>query len=420
MAPASAVPRPDPKNARAQTCVGDGSLYLAKYRGDDKLYENAAKAYGVVAGLAGARTEAAAAAWESQGNVYSEWIKLRGNVPTYLENARLAYVAAADVSATPSRLLGLARIEAKQNSPNVIATYSRLNAQPVGPGFTAAEKANSLREHARLLAARDPAGRGGTAARALWDMAAGLIETNQVPGANEANFEVAMIDFASGADATGPFMKASRATNDQSQATFVSQAHYYLGVIDARKSVWSSAMGHASAAGSGVPGATRVACLAFIALGDKADFQALQDTDKSNACKTGTGPEGLLLKGLYNLRRAQFVSNACTASGQTNCRGSFAEAKAARESFLLAAGDAFRDGSRALTNTDTRFDWLLQGDATAFKLVDLLRAGDDMTTDLRTYTQINGQCGAREQTYAAVKAFYERMDLLKCRPKDWQ
>ncbi len=407
----------------AYACVGDASAFLAQHEPNSGgWWDEAYCAYQSVHDLAAKdKTKSAAVnamAWAGQAKLMASRDATR---------AAEAYREAIKLQKTPDWYVSLAEIEKTTGQRQAAYnTYVDLFANAGNnPAFGQAEKAKARMEQARLLQGGGVNASGGTTARQLWTEAATLLEAARLPGTAEAYFHIGMLDFKSAdpKSSRASFTKAAgTATSTSDQAAYIAQSHYYLGLLDARDlqqsgSAWMGVAQHAEKAGAGVPGAARIACIAFIGNGDKVTFGL--EADANRVCLGQPGAEGKLLEGLYYLRRAQFVPLVCATAQQTNCRGNINTARAEWLGHLGKAEEAFK--ARGLTIGEATIDWLEQGQGSAVpKLADMLRAGEDIADSAQSRQPTPGCNIPAPVAPADVTKFYATLDLLGCRPKGWQ
>lgn len=404
------------RNIRAQACFGDAAALLAN---DAATRATAYCAYDAVHQLASrdkanyAKNDATALV--GQARLLKAASDRGGAIRAYQD----AIILQPD--ANPSWYIDQAEIEKDDRQlPAAAGTYAKLFApERKFTNFTVADQARARMEQARLSS--------GATARDFWNKAIEVLKQANLPGAVEGYYNIGMIDFRAGSpNARTSFGEAVKLTaGTQEQGRFKAESFYYLALLDARDLAamdpknarasgrWKDVQRNANDAGVSVPAAARLACIAFIADGDKASLESRTDVAPAAACTNGDGsPEAKLLQGLYAMRRAQFVPLVCTAGQTTPCSPTLSDATRDRVNYLDRAIQVFNEATTLASGASPRvFDWLQDGQQTS--LVALLQAGKDMAFSARAV--VNGQCSVLPPPQAVEKLF-KTVDLLECKP----
>jgi hypothetical protein len=403
-------------NGPAQMCIADATFLLARQRSDDRLFQEAVCAYAAAVTLAKDDKDASnrarrADAWDGRARTYAEWSKARGMSQAHLQSARDAYLEAVKVQ-TPARLLGLARVQKSLGQlSEADMTYTRLSDLEPGPGYPVADKAAALREQARLR--RDDLKRSPAEVRPIWEKAIAVGATS------EAYFELGKSLFDADPDAAArAFRSATTAPSDQATVSAYPQESFYLlSVIEARKAKtaaeWKIVFEDAQKAGLGDVRYRRLACLAHVASGDP----TLAEVGENALCADGAsaGAEDKLLRGVYLLRRAQFMPFSCpdqkTQRDPCNARWNQSWVPT-----LTSAESAFEQGQeitqRAGSSSPRVFDWLLLGENSSPGLFGVLKSGENIAESVKQ----RGACTVRQPTNKLEQDFFGQLDLLTCQP----
>lgn len=397
-------------NPIAYACAAEASQLLARHSLDPgaraALYQEAYCGYQAVLGLAGSaegepQRSARLAAMEGQARVQEARAALGGpDSSRYLYAAIDGYAKVAQAAPTQQRYLALARSQraAGQNDA-ALASYAQLQALPTGPNFSVKDQAMALREQARLAASLP--GAAPATLRALWDKA------NRLETTPEAAFEFAKTFY----DA-GDFNAAEAAFNavpDAPQldtAGYRRQADYFSALILARSAAtpaqWSQVLERVRRAGTSRFEYRRLACISYLARGG----EDLARDDELATCVGDGGAEGQLLRGLYYLRRAQFLPPSCRdpVTRRDPCKETILQRW---NDSLTMASDAFRRGRAAAG--DSLLDWGLGWwpAAQAPKLGEALDFGDAV------FVTVSRRCDVSVRAdRGAAGNIYERLDLV--------
>jgi len=404
-------------NIWAYECVADSTYLLARHRPDqssqqrDADYAAAYCAYVSEATLAkgnGQRErERRAASLEGQGRALQGRSELGGaDASRYQFDAAAAYNAAANLQPTPQRYLALARAQAASgNARTASASYDKLQGLPSDPvNFPNSLRAAALREQARIQHS-DPAAFTVAAVRDVWDRARELDPTA------ESHFGYARTYFDAGDVVTArtAFNEAANARNDGGgPINYASEAAYYVSVIDARTASssgqWAQVLASAQRAGPGDLRYRRLACMAYIGRGG----EPLTRDDVASPCSGDDTADGQLLRGMYKLRRAQYLPDACKAP--RNC--SKQEYTALLTGLLNDGLGAFQRG-KALAANEAAFNWLEQAAAAAPKARETLEYGEALANKL---SRLDGCTGAPPAGAASAMDVFRRLDLMGCAP----
>lgn len=303
-------------SAPANLCVGDASLRAAATQDRERNYQAAFCSFQTAIDLAAisraAGNDTAAEALQKQATTALEWRTLTGSQT--MQGAELLRAAAHAYE-------GLTQLQ--QN--NAAAHYALADVY-----MQLGRDADAEREI--QVAANLPNG-GGAAALALVRLA----ERRQQAGAPDAqvlallnralpsrsvsvNSAVGIVyeRMGNSVAARQAFLNATAtdAINDSISApgsiNYLAEAYYWLAEIGSRNASssgdWQSVLDNANAAsragGVGLKN-NRPICLANIALGG----DPLKDGLNSSLCDSVQGADGQLLRGMYNLRRAQYFTN---------------------------------------------------------------------------------------------------------------
>jgi len=412
-------------NIRAQACVGDALAALATV--DPSISRNDAFcAYEAAHQLAGRDANNPASksydlrALMGQAKLWNAAGFSRKVADTYDAILRLT-------PPTYDTLLALADAQAAADMPQALNTYDRLFSLAQTPdSFNNEKKADIRTKQARISARTNPT--DVAKQRDLWVKARDL-----APTLLEPNYRIAMIDFAAkDPKARDSFEAATKAIPAaQDSPTFRTESYYYLALLDARRAaamdpkaamgLWQSVRTNARTAGVGVAGATRLECMALIAEGNPASFEFKRGArEEATACAAGAeAAEAKLLEGVYYMRRAQFVPEACAAltpePKPKGCRGDLVQATKDRRELLSLAETAFEAGKRLATGSTQTFDWLQDGKTPAPTIGEYLDAGSLMSIRARDIAL--GECGLEKNPpRVEVAPVFATLDLLKCQP----
>jgi hypothetical protein len=410
-------------NIRAQACIGDALSALATV--DPTISKNDAFcAYEAVHQLAGRDNKPASKDYDLRA--------LRGQAKLWSAagySRKVADTYEAILQLTPPTydlVLALADAQAVSDMPQALDTYDRLFTIPGQPAsFNNESRADIRTKQARIAARTNPA--DVAKQRDLWIKARDL-----APTLLEPNYRLGMIDFAANNPKARDFFEAATraAPAAQDSPNFRTESHYYLALLDARRAVtstsgamslWQGVRANARTAGVGVPGATRLECVALIAEGTPAEFEFKRGArEEASACAGGgENAEAKLLQGLYYMRRAQFVPEACAALTPTprprGCRGDLTQATIDRRELLGLAETAFESGKRLAAGSTQSFDWLQEKKTPAPTIGEYLDAGSLMSIRARDIAL--GECGLEKNPpRVEVKPLFATLDLLKCQP----
>jgi hypothetical protein len=228
----------------------------------------------------------------------------------------------------------------------------------------------------------------------------------------ESHFGYAKTFFDAGdlAAARAAFSDASNARNEAGAMNYAGEAAYYVAIIDARaassSAQWAQVLASVQRAGPGDARYRRLACMAYIGRGG----DSLKKDDPAAPCAGDDTGEGLLLRGMYMLRRAQYLPTECKqGTSQSACRAQY---QANLES-LISGGAlvAFQRGKSLATN-DAVFNWLEQSGATEPKLRDAHEFGETLGNSL---LRIDG-CRRSPTGVASAMDVFRRLDLIGCAP----
>ncbi|MBX2801895.1 MAG: hypothetical protein KTR31_29720 [Myxococcales bacterium] len=181
------------------------------------------------------------------------------------------------------------------------------------------------------------------------------------------------------------------------------EAHYYMGLIEAgevrRASDWNKVAEHAESAVKAGGGDTRfrtLVCLSHIARGG----DPIADGDSGAWCEGQDTPEGQLMRGMYYLRRAQYVPRFTLRSPPSRNELKWRE-------YLNQAEEAFEDGE---DDAEGSVDW--PGVDKAPELAGSLAFGQDVVghANLFCRTALDADGKARE------KALFDAYGVLGCKP----
>lgn len=397
-----------PFRADAYTCVGEASQILAQYTqiSRDQDYRDAACSFATIAQLASRRGEQAraSAANEGLGNALSGRHGVTGNVD-YLDQAIRAFQQAVTPQGTQGQYLALARaLVARNRNAEADAAYASLLALPVSGGFSAEDRAAAFAARARVP------GRSAVEARSLWQQSLNASWTA------EAAVELGKLQLAGGdqAGARANFSDAARrppTPNAVGPINYQLEGFYNLSLLDSpqgggTRAQWANAFQSASAAGNSQPHYRRQGCLSHIGRGGS-DYSVAQGTaaemaadrlrdDAAGAVCTGgdAGPEGQLLRGMYWLRRAQFVP-------QINDTW---------RSYVRQADEAFAAGRALAVGPNNRpLDW--PGHAAGPNVGDALAFGQNVVNYVR------GRCEGSVSPSDPGYMVFDRYDVVRCFPR---
>lgn len=206
----------------------------------------------------------------------------------------------------------------------------------------------------------------------------------------ESNFELARMAFAESKldEAETYFRNAKDLARDQASASIATASNYHLAILRARNSDWTKARDYANLAVVGGQANKRLACLVYIAEGEKA---SLSQSSSSPLCPTTASgsAEDLLVYGAYLLRRAQFLNYAeCeTLKPASNRVACIERLNTQARAYRSEAARAFSDGRDARPDDTTqppRFNWLLKTDSDIPALRTALRLGEDIARILNS------------------------------------
>lgn len=388
----------------AYQCAADGNRLLARQqRNSDSNYRLAACRYGALA-LITRRTSApmSATAEVRLGDVLSA----RSNDSTVVNQAILAYQAANGVHQTHAAYESLARVYTTRNEISAAdGAYAQLlSLRP--SEYTGAPRAAALAGRARLrVPNRTPsdlelwqqsldAHESGEAAVEL-----GKLQISSDPVAAQRNFELA-------AARTWPIGPSG--TNYQLEAFYelsVLRSPAW-GVARPTRASWDSALSYARRAESSQPRYRRQICLAHIAFAGadyvaqgstraERDADRARDDDSGRVCtEADSDAEGLLLRGMYWLRRAQYVPSEDRYWID----------------YLTKAETAFREGQRlAVGAANVQLRWARM-DPNAPPIY--VRTALD--TGMEVVNYVRGRCDSPNMPASDL---FTRFDVVRCFPR---
>ncbi|MEN0065695.1 MAG: hypothetical protein AAGA48_26390 [Myxococcota bacterium] len=182
-------------------------------------------------------------------------------------------------------------------------------------------------------------------------------------------------------------------------------AHYYLALLDARtanrSADWQKVLNNAERAiqaGGGEFRYRRLVCLAYIGRGGK----AIRDGAGGAWCEGQDSPEGQLLKGVYLLRRAQYV--------QLRLRTPPHPTEIQYRDYLTRAGQAFTAAKEGMGTREATVDWPGLPEAAEFSST--LAFGQDVVQWANTFcrSKLDKTDKAREVSV------FDRYGALGCKP----
>ena len=388
--------------ADAYSCVAEASLLLAQQgQSPEPNLQSAACSFATVAH--GARRQNAARAAEAEkglGDALAARYALGGNA-VYIEQAIRAYT---NSLSQPSHAAYLALARAHASRGNAAASdgaYANLLAlrPETGPDFTSQDRAAAFAARARLP------GRSAADAQQYWQGSLAAFWTGEAAvelgksfmAANDPRAESYFIDASTRPSPIGP-----------SGVNYQLEANYFLSVLHSPpaqaaggayppRSAWNRAYDDARRAETSQPQYRRQACLTHIARGgddyvtrNAADLA--HDEEVGRICTAGDpGAEGLLMRGMYYLRRAQHVPSENNTWRQ----------------YIMNAERAFVDGQALAVGANNRpLDWpgvSSQG----------LTLSEALQTGLNVVNYMRGRC----EGIRPVTAVFERFDTVGCFPR---
>jgi hypothetical protein len=417
LAPSLAVcaavnPRSNSGNVAAYACAGQAGFLLARSSANpDAEYQKAYCAYTAVTALAATQTAPErrallARAYEGRGRVREARAAVNLSLSGYYRlNAIADYERAAQIQPTHARYLALAegQSEAAKTDSRLWAaantSYDALQGLPADEtSFPTLKRAAALRAQARVQE-KDPARFTPASVRALWERA------NRADPSAEGQYEYAKSLLASGMPgALDAFRAAARMPSAPTGGVnYAALAAYNAALIGARtassRPAWVAVFEDARG-GAGAPNASRMLCIAYIGAGG----EPLSRDDSTAPCKAVMNDaEGQLLRGMYLLRRVQFLPPECTAPDQKDCTP---RRRTAAYALIDEAVVAFS----ATAGGDSVFNWLdAQPQPVEPKLNDLLQYGRLVALTMRS-------CGPTPPGAPAVQNVFTRLDLMGCLP----
>lgn len=396
------------KRIDARMCLADATLLLRRLGDSSADLQVAHCSYVAANTLIKTEDEARALALEGIARTYEETsnsslaIPLRERIPAG--------------SQTQTRTIELARLLARSgNGAKADAWFGKLNLLQPQPGhqYSAIER-DALREWA--LIRRDVL-QNPQAAVDVW----ARLDTA------EAHSEVGKFHFnANRPDlAEREYKRVIELKNEAGASARVAEASYLLGIMTARNArtpaAWNEARKYAQDSGYSDPRYKRLTCLALVATGERTALSSAGA--ESDACQVGMSStaEDYLARGLYLLRRMQFLPkcDGRPAAERPRCNDD------RRANFIRLANDAQGAFAEGMTKPPVAgsatpppaFDWLMVGSA-APSLADLLRAGDKLANSV---TKVGNGCG--NLVLPAVNSpeheFFGRFDVLGCEYKQY-
>lgn len=394
------------KSPKVQMCIADSARLLRQFAVADC-------AYSAVLSLPVDQT-AKGDAWEGKARNRDTW---------GLRDAQLidAWKQSVKEKETPSRRWALAQaLKTQGRLQEADDSYKILAGLPAAPGFTDAHRATALREQAHL---EQDLGKPLSEIRQVWDAA------NRYNPTAEGFYQVGLSYFKTEpGKARDAFSQAQDHKGDTTSSRFAADALYMLSVLNARDAKtpdqWAQVKQQAQNSGLTDPGHKRVACLAHIASGDA----SLTTGTEAFLCAPGPSPtptaEDKLLRGLYLLRRMQFLDKARCAAAKPGPQQDECWRQRASDVVRLAneARDEFSQGRIMVPQpggpsaSPAVLDWLLKEDQTAPQLASLLGSGENLANSV---TQLGRGCAnlAKPAPGGNDYRFFDQLDLLSCEAK---
>jgi tetratricopeptide (TPR) repeat protein len=310
----------------AYSCVAEGAMLLAQHAHDgreDQNYQQAIQTSYVTARLAMAspsqrrRPPRAVATWRQRAAEANQMLgdallgrsRLTNNV-LYAEQAIRAYQTSVSREVgDPNhvRYLALARVLADRGRRDEADdAYARLLDLPASPAFSTEDRVSALVARARLATNDQQRQRFLREAQQLGATSA------------EVNVEIGKFQREAGRtdEAWSLFDVASRmpaSSGPVGPVNYTLEAFYYLSLVGADRMPpdWGQVYESANRAGASHAHYRRQACLSHIARGgeDYSGADISHDDAVGIVCMGSDGAEGQLLRGMYWLRRAQYVPN---------------------------------------------------------------------------------------------------------------